>query len=313
MADSRLPPRKSTTLFACLAPRGGASIPPPPNRSASLALVLLLVPALWGWGYPLIRGSMDAIGPLGFLWLRFGIALIPLAIVYGGTLRRAAAPTWSRGVATGVALFLAYAFLNAGLVHTTTPRAGFVIGLRVVFVPLLAAGILGRGVAGPVRLAAVVSMLGVALLFLTREGSLDGAITGDLLVLASALFFAVHVLLVGRFVTPETFAPLLVLQVATVTVLSAGGAWLLEPRLLPDAAFVWTNVLLAGLFATALAFWIQNGFQFRIDSSRAGVIYATEPLFAAFFGFLYLGESLQGWQWGGALLIAAGMVIALRR
>jgi drug/metabolite transporter (DMT)-like permease len=275
--------------------------------------VLLLVPALWGWGYPLIRESMGAIGPLGFLWLRFGIALIPLAALYGGTLPRATRSTWSHGVVTGIALFLAYAFLNAGLVHTTTPRAGFVIGLRVILVPLLAAGLFGLRVAGAVRVAAVVSLLGVALLFLTRDGSLDGAITGDLLVLASALFFALHVLLVGRFSTPETFAPLLVLQVAIATVLSAGGAWLLEARLLPDAAFVWTNALLAGLFATALAFWIQNGFQFRIDPSRAGVIYATEPLFATSFGFLYLGESLHGWQWGGALLICAGMVIALRR
>ena len=274
--------------------------------------MLLLVPALWGWGYPLIRGSMDAIGPLGFLWLRFGIALVPIALVYGDELRHCDRRTVSLGLGIGVALFLAYAFLNAGLVHTTTPRAGFMIGLRVILVPLLSAGLFGLAVAGRVRWAAAVSLVGVALLFVRGVDGTGGSLLGDALVLVSAGFFALHVVLVSRYDTERNFAMLLVLQVATVTALSLVGAIVAEDRVVPDDASVWTDVLLAGLFATALAFWIQNREQLRVDPSRAGVIYATEPLFAAGFGFLYLGESLQGLQWIGAALIGVAMAIAAR-
>lgn len=272
--------------------------------------MLLLVPALWGWGYPLIRGSMDAIGPLGFLWLRFGIALVPIALVYGAGLRDADRRTWLHGLGIGLALFLAYAFLNEGLARTTTARAGFVIGLRVILVPLLAAGLFSLRAPSRVKVAAVLSVVGVAFMFATGAREAGGSLAGDGLVLASAGFFALHVVLVGRYATGRNYAPLLVLQLATVTALSLVGASLLETRLLPDDASVWPDVILAGLFATGLAFWIQNRVQFRVDSGHAGVIYATEPLFAALFGFLYLGEHLHGLQWIGGLVLLVAMGIA---
>jgi len=280
-----------------------ASQPPP-------ELLLLLVPLLWGWGYPLIRGSLDAIGPLGFLFWRFLAALLPLGAVYGRRLRGAAPATWRRGLVTGVTLFLAYAFLNWGLVYTTTAKAGFIIGLRVILVPIVGALLFRLRVAGPSWIAASVSVIGLVFIFF---GDVAGPLRlnpGDALMVGSALFFALHILLVGRYGRPDTFAALLVLQVATVVLLSGLGAALAERALVPDDPAVWRDAALAGVFATGLAFWLQNRFQPRSTADRSGVIFSSEPVFAAAFGFLYLGETLQGWQWAGAALIAAAMVVA---
>lgn len=46
-------------------------------------------------------------------------------------------------------------------------------------------------------------------------------------------------------------------------------------------------------------------------SSPPEVIFSSEPLFAALFGFIFLGEILRGWQWIGAALIVQAMVLAL--
>ncbi|MBD3220823.1 EamA family transporter [bacterium] len=284
----------------------------PTGRRGGLSsdAVLLLVPALWGWGYPLIRGSMDAIGPLGFLWLRFLTAVVALAPVLAPRLRTMQAGTWRPALTTGVALFLAYAFLNWGLVHTTTARAGFIIGLRVVMVPAIGALVFRLGVSGRVGIAALVSVLGLGFIFLGDGGGLRIAFgPGDVFMIASAACFAVHVLLVDRYARRDDLEAFLLVQLVVVAALAGLGATMFEARLWPSEPAVWRDASLAGVFATGLAFWIQNRFQPRTTANHTGIIFSTEPVFAALFGFLYLGERLVGWQWMGAGLIIAAMLM----
>jgi drug/metabolite transporter (DMT)-like permease len=285
-------------------------------------LLLLIVPILWGWGYPLVRESMSVVGPLTFLWLRFATAAVALLVVAGRHLPRTDASTWRTGLLCGATLFCAYATMNAGLVFTTTASAGFVIGLRVVLVPLLGALLFGLRIPRVSWLAATVSVIGLVLIFfgdaLLGAGG-NGAAgdsarlapnPGDLIMVASAAFFAIHVLLIGRLTGAGSSPAFAFIQMLTVTALGTAPALLLEPQLFPPQAFVWQNALFAGLFSSAAAFWIQSRFQHRTTSDRAGIIYSGEPLFAAFFGFLYLGEALQGLEWLGAACIVAAMALA---
>jgi drug/metabolite transporter (DMT)-like permease len=270
---------------------------------------LLLVPALWGWGYPLIRGSLADSGPFSFLLWRFAFALVPLAVVCGPALRGAGRPAWRGGVVTGITLFLAYATLNLGLVYTTTANAGFVIGLRVVLVPVLGAIWFGLQVAGISWFAAALSLVGLAFIAFAVTDGVAGPNPGDMIMLASAACFALHVLLVDRQARKVAAAPLLLIQIGTVVVLSAPAALLLDAQPWPAAPSVWWNAALAGLFATALAFWLQVRYQPRTTADRSGIVFSSEPLFAALFGYLYLGERLHGWQWLGAGFIVAAMLL----
>jgi drug/metabolite transporter (DMT)-like permease len=126
---------------------------------------------------------------------------------------------------------------------------------------------------------------------------------------ASAFFFALHVLLVGRYVGKQNYAPLLVLQITAVVILSGAGSLLFEKPILPEIGHVWLQALVAGLLSTALAFWLQNRFQYYSTSDRIGIIFSSEPLFAALFGFIVLGELLRGGQWIGAALIVTAMTL----
>jgi drug/metabolite transporter (DMT)-like permease len=274
--------------------------------------LLLLVPMLWGLGYPLIRGSMGAIGPLGFLHLRFLSGLLPLGLLFRRDLRRFNRQLIIRGTLIGIALFFAYSFLNWGLVYTTTAKAGFIIGLRVILVPAVGALLFHLRARPTNWAAALLSLVGLAFIFF---GDFEAPLVlnpGDVLMTCSAFFFAVHVLLVGRYVRADNYAPLLLLQLTVVVLLSAGGALLIEGRLFPAQLVVWPKALAAGLLSTALAFWLQNRYQHYTSSDQTGVIFSSEPLFAALFGFIFLGEILRGWQWIGAALIVQAMVLALQ-
>jgi len=253
---------------------------------------------------------MDSLGPLGFLFLRFTAALLPLALLFRRSFFSIDRHSLRKGLYTGTALFFAYAFLNWGLVYTTTAKAGFIIGLRVILVPLAGALLFRLRAALASWAAALLSLAGLAFIFFGELSPPLHINPGDALMVASAFFFALHVLLVSRYVKYDNYAPLLLLQISTVVLLSGVGSVLFEEGPFPSSPQVWTSALVAGLLSTALAFWLQNRFQHYSTPDRTGVIFSSEPLFAAFFGFLLLGETLQGLQWVGAALIVGAMALA---
>ena len=81
------------------------------------------------------------------------------------------------------------------------------------------------------------------------------------------------------------------------------------PITIPQKSFVWVDIVLTAIFSTALAYGIQAGLQPFTTAGRTGIIFSAEPLFAALFGFIYLGEALQGSQWAGALFIIGAVII----
>jgi drug/metabolite transporter (DMT)-like permease len=72
--------------------------------------------------------------------------------------------------------------------------------------------------------------------------------------------------------------------------------------------YVWGAILLTGLIGSAAAFLIQTWAQKHLPAVEAGVIIMSEPLFAAFFGWLF-GELLTARQWCGACLMIGSIIV----
>ena len=101
----------------------------------------------------------------------------------------------------GIALFTGYAFQTAGLHLTTPAKAGFITGLSVVIVPVVAALWLRQAPEHNAWLGVGLAMVGLALLSLQNGLAIA---PGDLLVFCCALAFAAHILLTGRFAPSST-------------------------------------------------------------------------------------------------------------
>jgi len=67
---------------------------------------------------------------------------------------------------------------------------------------------------------------------------------------------------------------------------------------------------LTGVFATALAFYMQNRFQRYSTATKTAIIFSGEPIFAAVFAYLLLEEKVGLIAWIGGLLIIFGMIIS---
>jgi drug/metabolite transporter (DMT)-like permease len=293
---------------------------------------LLGVTALWGVTFVMVKDAVTAFPVFAFTALRFvfaALVLLPFVLLRRRAPQDQAAPALrlpaalspshliAASLLIGVALFAGYVFQTAGLHLTTPAKAGFITGLSVVIVPVVSAVRPPRGQA-PERgawLGVALAIAGLALLCLQNGFAVA---PGDLLVFGCALAFAAHILLTGRF-APH-FDPVLLTfgQVVVVMLLSGAAALLFDARssggLASLTAGLNGQVLFAaaftGLFATSLAFGVQTVAQRFTSPTHTALIFAAEPVFAALFSFLLIGEVLGPRQLLGCGLILAGMIAA---
>jgi drug/metabolite transporter (DMT)-like permease len=78
----------------------------------------------------------------------------------------------------------------------------------------------------------------------------------------------------------------------------------------PRGWTVWSALIVTGVFASALAFLVQMWAQRRTSATRTALVFALEPVWAAFFGFTLAGDRLGPVAWAGCAVIMAGILLA---
>jgi drug/metabolite transporter (DMT)-like permease len=89
-----------------------------------------------------------------------------------------------------------------------------------------------------------------------------------------------------------------------------GAAWpFVEPMAQPSGQ-VWLSLLLVGVVASAIAFYIQTLVQQRLSAASTAILLTMEPVFAALFGYWLAGDRLTAIQVAGAVCVLAAQVWA---
>ncbi len=271
------------------------------SRSADAAL--LLVAALWGTTFTLVKAALADSTTLAFLALRFGLGMLVLAPLALRAPKRA--KDIRGGIAAGLALAAAYILQTAGLRFTSAANSAFLTGLYVVTVPFLTA-VVYRVMPGWREWLGAFLALGGTLLMTGIQYPLALS-RGDALTLASTVAYGLQPVILARFAGGEA-SVLAWTQVATVGVAAAVLCPLEQPRVAWTPALV-TGVATTGILATAVVFWLQAWGLKRVPPSRAAVLFATEPVFASIFAYFWSGEVLTGWAWAGGVLILTGILV----
>jgi drug/metabolite transporter (DMT)-like permease len=273
-------------------------------------LLLLLTAMIWGFAFVAQRVGMRFIEPFTYNGVRFAlgtISLLPLLYLRRQSSERRQVPfaiLLATGAAAGFFLFIAASLQQIGLVYTTAGKAGFITTLYVVLVPLF--GIVigrGTGVAGWVGVVLAVSGL---YLLSVREGFTVAP--GDLLVLASAVFWALHVLIIDRYGRKVDSIELSVLQFAICSLLCLATAFVIETPTIDGILSASVPILYGGLFSVGIAYTLQVVAQKKAPPSHAAIILSLEGAFAALGGWLLIGEMLDVRSIAGCALMFAGML-----
>jgi drug/metabolite transporter (DMT)-like permease len=231
------------------------------------------------------------------LQLRFLLAFLVMVIL----VRRL--PTRKEllvGLLAGSVLAGGYLTQTLGLSLITPGNAGLITGLLVLFTPLLDR-IFGVPLRRRTIIAVICAVVGIGML----TGGPSGFGLGDILVVGCAVLFALHIVLLGRWSPGLASAPLAMVQMGACALLfTAGGSWSLRAPT-PD---VWIAIVITGILASALAFYIQTWAQAHIDASRTALILAMEPGWAVAAAVVLAGQRFGLLQAAGAALVLLAIV-----
>lgn len=278
-------------------------------------LLLLITAMIWGFAFVAQRQGMEYVSPFTFNGIRFAIgslSLLPM-IMFSRcrqTNRKVSPAIHLPGVAggflLGLVLFFGSSLQQIGIIETTAGKAGFITGLYVILVPIL--GLFwkqktGRGT----WLGAGIAVLGMYFLSVNDDFSIS---KGDLLVLISALFWAIHVQLIAwlsqkfdslllslyQFVFCSVFSWLAAVQWETIHLTGIKGA--LYP------------LLYTGILSVGIAYTLQVVAQKRAHPGHAAIILSLESVFAVLGGYLILAETIPLRGIMGCILMLTGMVVS---
>jgi len=282
--------------------------------------LLLLVAAIWGLAFVPQSWGMKDLGPMAFTGLRFALGALvvaPLAWRESRRQRPEAAtppalggpPRWVLLVGLGALIFLGAALQQVGLVTTSVTNASFLTALYVPAVPLLAWLVFGRRPHPVVWPCALGCLAGTWLLTGAQPVEM---VVGDWWVIASSLFWALHVVLIGRAANrlgaPCTVACAQFVVCAAFSLLLA--AWIEPPLDWSAVQAAAGAIAYTGLVSVGVGYTAQVVAQRHTHEADAALLLSSETVFAAFFGAVLAGDRLAPAGWAGCALILACILVA---
>lgn len=278
-------------------------------------LLLLTTAMIWGFAFVAQRLGMDHVSPFTFNAMRFivgAVSLLPVLILY-----RLQKPVDQRphlldrfgllgGLCLGMVLFLGSSLQQIGIVYTTAGKAGFITGLYVIIVPIL--GLLWKQKTGMgTWLGAFLAVVGMYFLSITKGFNIS---RGDLLVLISALFWAIHVQLISWFTHRFDSLLLSLYQFLFCSALSWLAALQWETISVEAILAALYPILYAGVISVGIAYTLQVVAQQKAHPAHAAIILSLESVFALMGGWLFLGEILSLRGLFGCFLMLSGMLLS---
>ena len=269
------------------------------------------------WGTSLVAQSigMQHMGPFTFNAIRFfigGISVFMFVLFLAMTRNRngsTSMPSGSLaygGVVCGVTLFATASFQQIGICFTSVGKAGFITALYIIIVPILGMA-LGRRISFFVLLCAATATAGMYLLCIHEDFAPS---TGDIYVFLCAVTTSVHILLIGHFSPITDGVKLSCAQFFICGALSAACACIFESVDFRAMMSGWAPLLYTGVLSCAVAYTFQTLGQKEISPVVTSIIFSLEAVFAAFSGWLVLGESLSAKELSGCVLIFIAIVMA---
>ncbi|MHB8191321.1 MAG: DMT family transporter [Ferrimicrobium sp.] len=273
---------------------------------------LLLITALWGGTFTLNALALRTMPAQTLLLLRFGAATVVLLLITGRP-RYWRGLRWSElrvAIFTGLLLFGGYLAQIEGQRFISASLSGFLTGVSVILVPLF---LLGVGIRPRRRQIAGTALALLGLVALSDPAG-HSSLNGVGLTLGSAVCFGLQIVVVEIYAHEVSPLRFVTIQMSTVTVAAmavlpvTGGLGGVGH----SSVIAWIAVGANGIGASALAFIAQTYALRVLSSIEVAVIYSIEPVFAAVFALVVLGNSLPLLGWiGGAVVVVAMVVVSL--
>lgn len=269
-------------------------------------IALIAVCLIWGSGFSVVKETMNVVDPSLVVAMRFGIAAVLLGLFCLTRTKFFKPRAMLVGFLLAIPLYLAFYLQTVGLTGTTASNAGFITGMHVIFTPLLCFIFLKKKLSLYTVFGVLLATFGLGFMSLGENLAFS---QGDMMVLGGALMFAVHMVLLSKYTLEYDGIWLSFSQIFWVAVIGFGVSFKHIPTIATFANNTFFSLFYLGAAGTAFAYLVQTVAQKYTSPTRTAIIFQTEAVFSAVFGYILLGEVMGVRQWIGAAMILAGILI----
>ncbi|MDA9275410.1 DMT family transporter [Acidimicrobiia bacterium] len=272
------------------------------KNKKTLAISSLVLSAIFfGGTFIVVKNLLDDFSPINIVFLRYAVATILFLFSGGIPTKKTVKP----GLLMGVFLWVGYVTQTQGLLTTSTINSGVVTGFYIVLTPIFSKIINKTSLSGKSYLFSLTGFLGI---FLIASNSYD-QLFGNLFTLICATGYALHIVMVERYIKNQNISQLMFVQ-------SLIGTLLCVPFLnLEQFSFKIQYVmpiLFLGFVVNFAAFYLQLYGQKIINASTAALLLSLEAIFALIIGILYVGEVLNITNWAGVFLVLLSIFLVIK-
>jgi drug/metabolite transporter (DMT)-like permease len=338
---------------------------PAENRMAGLT-ILATVPLAWGTYGPVVKYVYDVTPPVpGIIFSAAYYAVASLVLncwlwlletnsqssthvsINNNLTKSEEIPNWSTshlgGIELGSYLFVANLLQIKGLETVPSDRAGFLVQLTTLMVPIFSAYQNPAGVSPRTWIACFLAFGGVLVMEFDGSNVQNMVVSssvpfmsGDAWIIAAAVLYSLHVIRLGRYAqstTPLSLATSKATVEACLGILTIAVSLIIGERdgngldvvtywssllsglstgtisVFHDILPVFGAILWTGCITCAYTIYAQSYGQARVPATDANLVYTIQPLFTAVFAYILLGETLNPQSAFGAFLIATAVYI----
>lgn len=259
---------------------------------------------VWGSSYGFMKLGAETMPPISIAALRCLFAFFLLLPFFMNRIRKTDREILKYSAITGFLIAGVFIGVIYGVIDTSASTAGFLISTSVIMVPILHGLWIRKMPSLPIMAGTAIVTAGLFILNGVTSITLD---KGFVLCLLAAFLYALDILFTNTFVSKVDSLLLGIWQMGFAGLMAGAASLLLETPRLPSTLPEWSAILGLAVFSSAYGFTVQAVAQEYTTPERAGFIFSLEPVFAAIFAYLFLGENMGMGGLTGAALILLGV------
>lgn len=288
-------------------------------RNLIIGLVLLsLAGSIWGAMFIAVRLTVGVITPVVLVWMRYGVALIPLVFLMFQQKISWKIEKKDRKLLLLSALIgntLSIVTQESGTMLTSAQMGSVITAATPAFMVVFGCLLLHERFNFSRLLSVVLATIGVLLIVIDPDNIQCGSVLGGVYLMIAAITWALMSILLKLLSHYSVFALTFYSVLIAFITLSPYGLWWLTSAADFTALAqpqIWGSILYVGMISTTAGFVLWSKGLTYMDASIGGLFMFFQPVVGTLLGYFLLDEAITSYFVPGFALIAIGVMLAMR-
>ena len=284
------------------------------RKTKPQGVILLLITAIiWGSSFVAQSIGMQSIDAFTFTGIRTALGmlfLLPFTLIINKGMDLSK-DMLRKGLILGIVFSFAQNFQQFAFYYSTSGKIAFITAFYMFFVPLFSVMFLKKKIAALTWVSIFIGLIGLFFLCI-NPAELTNINLGDILALICAIFYAVQIMLIDKFVEDgkTSGVQLSFMQFFVAAILSIIAMFIFEKPVLADIKTAAPSLLYSGIMSCGIAYTLQIVGQKHASPVVASLLMCLESVFAVITAAIVLHENMLPRELAGCLIMFGAIILS---